>query len=296
MALPIEVCELVIDHLADHRYPTWRDSGQPQSYLYHCCLVSRSWLPRARHRLYRRPYLYIDRICTFHSSLLLRPDLGAAVEVLVLSSNGSWTHHQLSLLPVVLPRQLPNLQHILFQHIHFRDLHPSFFRHMHQFRGVSHVTCHSVVFATPYLLSHLVTSLPSLQQLDLGTSSLNFSRDVDSLGDNPSFRSIRHKLRIPRVSFSMHSTRTDPDERMGALARFSTLFCPASIVDLLIYFSMPLSSLAFTTNALAVLQLHSVSLRSLTVYAMSLAVDSQAEHDGMLIIYVVSIATLLTFI
>lgn len=192
------------------------------------------------------------------------------------------THHQLSLFPVVLPRHLPNLRHIVFYNIQIRDLNPTFFAHMHQFCSVSRITCNSVDFATPYLLSRLVTSLPSLRQLDLGASLKRFTRNVDILGDSSSSRRLRHKLRTPCVSVEMQSGNFGDQ-----VSRLTTLFRPASIVNLrMVLTIMRLSHAECVTYISPILQQHTASLRFLMLrFVSGDSVRTEPRVSAGLLIY-----------
>lgn len=194
---PFEICERIVDELEAPLH-----SSNP---FYSCCLVSRAWLPRARYRLYQEPIVYLNAITTFSKCLSYHPANGIFVHHLYLSgwdSDYVSEHHELSLLPVLLPDRLPRLSHLTLDGIQIGRLHPTFFPYMRRFQAVKKLTCIQVEVASPNLFNHLLRSLHHLELLEAIDVRISPPAGWDSLTSNipdHAAAKLRHKVQILNV-------------------------------------------------------------------------------------------------
>lgn len=210
-ALPLELCETIIDLVNDlHirglscdydlpyilRKPSETSYNQHQHVLVTCCLVSRLWLPRARYHLYTAPTVHVSRVDLFYKSLSRHPERGCLANRLVLHADDRCTSHELSLVPVVFPRLLPNIQFLAFCDITIGDLNPKFFNYLRQFNTVHTIFLHDVTFSTPFLLAHFLSSFSSL--VHLKTSEVRV-RGEPPIRDQHLLARLRNKLVIPHL-------------------------------------------------------------------------------------------------
>lgn len=100
--------------------------------------------------------------------LRMNPENGLLTKNLYLNGHrvDSIAHgRNLSLLPILLPRLLPLLSHIMFIDIDFSHRHPSFFSGMRLFSNVQALSWAASTFPSLHSFVCLVRSMPSLQEV-----------------------------------------------------------------------------------------------------------------------------------
>lgn len=123
---PSEVCDQIIDAVADPRYLRPLDYECDPSGLRRCALVCRSWLPRSRCRLYHHIRLFEDlQTRQFISTLSISPTLGRLVKELDIrqrfpADSSSWIHRVV----IYLPPFLKDLKKLSLAYL--PALHPTF--------------------------------------------------------------------------------------------------------------------------------------------------------------------------
>ncbi|GJE97811.1 hypothetical protein PsYK624_140330 [Phanerochaete sordida] len=163
--LPLELWELIVDHLADDTHA-----------LLACALTCSALLSRSRHHLYRRITLLVEEDANnFVQALVNDPRNWGAVHELAVPSqllcarDGNATPHLFQMLPNLRTLVLYRLQQHAYGHLR-TCLAPV----QHSITAFSLCAAHITSFS---LLAALVSSFPRLQHLTL--HDITFMEDVD---------------------------------------------------------------------------------------------------------------------
>ena len=163
LQLPPELYDYILDCLSEDK-PTLRN----------CALVTRTWLPRARHHLFRS--IYIDwSNCDAFSRLVSNPEFGARVSTLEIEGafgifsmdrlHGAALEAWLHSIPPAFPPQLSNLTKLELALITIdAELVRRFFGRL---SGISHLTLWACALTSFDVFIELFTSFPVLKRLSI---------------------------------------------------------------------------------------------------------------------------------
>ena len=217
--LPLEICDFIIDILAaDHPgftrsvYSSRSNDLRCQATLRACSITCRAWVPRARKHLYPHVLLPQHKISVLSESLALCPSNGAAVQHLHIFHEGNKSDEpDLSLLPQLLPLQLPNLTHVTFERIDFSPLEESvFFKQLSLFKSVKLLRCYDTICTSVRQFAHLVQAFAPLDHFEAGGCKFKSNHtDLQPLGATYSNNTtwIR-RLSVASLCFNPHGPGT----------------------------------------------------------------------------------------
>ncbi|EKM60001.1 uncharacterized protein PHACADRAFT_170587 [Phanerochaete carnosa HHB-10118-sp] len=217
-AVPVEVCEVIIDYVAlESTAPV--PSGLAPQYqfrrrymdLVYCALTCRAWLPRSRYHLSTRTFINsrqkLERTTKF---LKANPSMAALIRDLYICSPPRpyvydhdshsfthWTH----LIALRLSGIIPALNKLVLVDLNWRFLHPSFFVVAPQLTStVTTLWIYSLSLSNPGRLTALLSMFSSLQNLDLVNVIFDSARRSDSglrkAADLPNLQRVRLKRTV----------------------------------------------------------------------------------------------------
>ena len=172
-SLPQEVCEGVIDHIAQlvHESVHTTESFDVQ-YLYSsltaCALVCHAWVPRAQMHLYSDVHLTGHGILSFKYAIRRKPYLARFVQKLQIMVR--WGDTPISHL--LATHRLPNLQHLSIGRLDLQREHDAFFKFALSATAVRSLRLVETKKCTGAQLRRLIASFRSLTDLSLSCGDL----------------------------------------------------------------------------------------------------------------------------
>jgi len=176
--LPLEICELVIDVVANFWDHLDFLSQPRRTTLRSCTLTCRSWLPRCRYHLFYTSDLLqnAEHLSCYVRMLRAHPDLTSLVRRLRISGSfDDGKAHWINALPIYLSPLLANLNHVIFTAQVsglLAPYHPLFFQSLSLFTSVTelHYTCHA---RQPFInFARFVLAFPNLRTLHVDGESV----------------------------------------------------------------------------------------------------------------------------
>lgn len=211
-ALPTELCERIIDFVAD-RGEGADDMWLPEVYptLQACALTCRAWLARSRFHLFRvvgvgkQGKTFED----FVSLVEANPILQEFVYTFLVHGEAERKGSNFRLLPLKIPRLLRKLTTLNLQNDTLCP-QPSFFASLRQFTNIQQLGFRSVAFQSVQDFRRMLCSLPNLQEL-----AISYPRWLPGPNGVPPPPSVRQHPRLLVLSVDAHFEWTsDPRSSM----------------------------------------------------------------------------------
>ena len=179
LPLPVEICEKIIDCIADHSLYADGDDSPPtpnpewRATLIACAFVCKAWHSRSQYRLQecislrqRKQVISLSRYLRRH--VPLQP----AVRHVIISGPSPEALSkpvipQLGTFATMLARKLPSLSTLTLLHVYWKGIRADTIRYLSAYLTITHLKLTTVIFGTASQFASLLSALPNTRYISL---------------------------------------------------------------------------------------------------------------------------------
>ncbi|KAH8091784.1 hypothetical protein BXZ70DRAFT_1040304 [Cristinia sonorae] len=223
--VPTEMWEHVIDAVSASSVRQF-DEARCRT-LASCCLVCRTWLPRARLHLFHSVILCLhlnhQNLRTFVNGIILSPANGLLVRWLMVKARNSESPASpagsgLSLIALQLPQRLRNLHFLALSGVDLINIHPRTYIGLSRFQNVKALVVQTSVYSRHNQVYRIVKAFYGLSKVTVDLLTSTVPRTRESLGQNRCIKGID----VPSVTLRVPSQ---------GIRQMTAFLAPCTVLD-----------------------------------------------------------------